>query len=369
MTNHILVLHEGNPASGTRGGDVYWQHLFAELSATHELVYANREALGITGVVTGAQYATALERYLRDVKWRGAVLHDGSSFYSMTESNRMLKRHGWGPIISFMQEWVPARQDSFRMRLHLNRYMFRFLHSVDAHVAVSQWLRDRIRHLGVSGRRVDVARPGVPDACFESALHVHHVPSPRLRVISAGIYHPSKGQHVLAEAMGLLAARDPQAREHYEVNMFGAINATNQSYFDRLRERVRELALTDNVLLHGHISQQELFAAYAGSDVFAFTASGEGLALVVIESMMHGCIPVVARDSAMVELLGGGKLGVAVDHSPEALANALERIRNQLRIQSDWPVKVAQGARAEALTWTQAARACADRIRARIAER
>lgn len=365
-TPRILVLYEGNPFSGTRGGDVYAQHLFTRLREEADIVVVNRETLGLLGTVSGTDYAKTLRKFLANETWRGGVLLDGSSFYLMTETTRMLKREGWGPIVTVLQEWLPARERTLRLRLHLTRYMLRFVHTIDAHVAVSNWLRRRLKLLGVAGRNIDVARPGVSVSCFESATTVVRRASPITRIVSAGVYHPSKGQLLLVEAMGELAKRVPNALNEYRVDLYGDMPPQSDSYVQRVRQRITELGLTAAVHLHQHISQTQLWEAFGSSDVFTFMAEGEGLPLVVLESMLHGCVPVVPHASPMVELLDGGKFGVAAALNPRGLATALESVRRRLRVQPHWPSDIAQQARSTTLRWPDAVNACAGHVLTRL---
>src|SRR4051812_31036955 len=56
-TPRILALYEGDPFAGTRGGDVYAQHLMTRLRKHADVVAVNRETLGLRGTVTGVEYA------------------------------------------------------------------------------------------------------------------------------------------------------------------------------------------------------------------------------------------------------------------------------------------------------------------------
>ena len=365
-TPRILVLYEGNPFAGTRGGDVYVQHLLTRLGEQVEIIAVNREKLGLRGAVTGAQYANAMKSFLADKTWRSPVLLDGSSFYLMAETTRMLKQEGWGPIVSVLQEWLPAREQGLRMRLHLSRYMFRFVHTVDAHVSVSSWLKKRLTRLGVSSRNIDVARPGVPVACFQSAATTVRPPSPVLRIVSAGVYHPSKGQRLLVEAMGELARRKPDELNQYRVDMYGFISPDSQSYVVKLRERTAELRIGSAVHMHEQIGQAQLWETFGASDVFMFMAEGEGLPLVVLESMLHGCVPVVPLGTPMVELLDGSNFGLSVAPNARAVVAALETVRRRIMSQPLWPSEIAAQAAATTLPWPDAVEACAGHVLARM---
>ena len=367
LKRKLVTLYEGEQTSGVRGGQVYWQRLLAHLEPDFDIITANRKALGVEGVVSGREYAAAVQRFLGEKSFRGPIVHDGSSFYQMVDTNRMLRKNGWGPIINFLQEWVPAREPSFRMRLHMSRFMLRFVHGVDAHVAVSDWLKQRLVRIGVPPSRVDVARPGVSEACFESARKSTRSSSPTLRVVTAGLYHPSKGQSLLVEALGIVAEKSPQRLSKLRVDMYGSIpEGPNRDYYDGLHARIGQLGLGSVVELHGHTSQQQLWDTFGQADVFAFMAQGEGLPLVVMEAMLHGCVPVIPSGSPMEPLMKDGRFGSAIKPKPAALASELMRIHERLESNRGWHDDIARAGYDETLDWDEASEACANFIRARI---
>jgi glycosyltransferase involved in cell wall biosynthesis len=97
-----------------------------------------------------------------------------------------------------------------------------------------------------------------------------------------------------------------------------------ERYHDRLQELVRELRLSE-VILTGHVDDQELYAFYRVADVFLCLSEHEGFCVPLQEAMLFG-LPVVAFEAGAVrETLRGGGL-LLQDKSPELVAEVLARV-------------------------------------------
>jgi L-malate glycosyltransferase len=99
----------------------------------------------------------------------------------------------------------------------------------------------------------------------------------------------------------------------------------HERYYDRLRERVRDLRL-DEVVFSGHVDDDELMAFYSVADAFLCLSEHEGFCVPLLEAMTFG-IPVVAYDAgAVAETLRGG--GVLLkEKRPEVVAELLRTLR------------------------------------------
>lgn len=94
-----------------------------------------------------------------------------------------------------------------------------------------------------------------------------------------------------------------------------------ERYYDRLVDMVRELRLSE-VVLTGHVDDDELYAYYRSADVFLCLSEHEGFC-VPLQEAMHFGLPVVAYEAGAVrETLHGGGL-LLQDKSPELVAEVL----------------------------------------------
>jgi len=91
-----------------------------------------------------------------------------------------------------------------------------------------------------------------------------------------------------------------------------------------LEKLVRDLALEDRVWLAGRVENPLKY--FARSPVSALASYSEGLANVIVESMLCGCTPVATNcPSGPAEVLGHGRYGYIVPmHDPAALATGIE---------------------------------------------
>ena len=100
-----------------------------------------------------------------------------------------------------------------------------------------------------------------------------------------------------------------------------------------LGARVRDSGLEDRVEIRGRVSDEELRAAYAGSDVLVLPSildargDTEGLGVVLLEAMSYG-VPVVGSDiGGITDIVEHNKSGLLVPPGdPAALAQTLERL-------------------------------------------
>lgn len=69
------------------------------------------------------------------------------------------------------------------------------------------------------------------------------------------------------------------------------------SYLEKIKERVKELSLEDNVIFTGFISKKEMEKYYLDSKLFVMTSMTESFGLVLIEAMSYK-VPCIAFDSA-----------------------------------------------------------------------
>jgi glycosyltransferase involved in cell wall biosynthesis len=100
------------------------------------------------------------------------------------------------------------------------------------------------------------------------------------------------------------------------------------AYSRALERFVDELGLRHAVTFRGQVSDDDLVAAMAGSDVLVVASQHEGFGVPVVEAMAMG-LPVVANDAgALPEIVGDA--GLLVDaRDPYALAAGIDQTRRQ----------------------------------------
>jgi len=144
----------------------------------------------------------------------------------------------------------------------------------------------------------------IPDASLPSVL-----PEPR-RVVYAGPVSVRKGAHYLLEAWKRLGARSAG-----ELHLYGRNLLPGRCLVGR----------GSDVVLHGPVSQPELFAAFQGALVLALPTLCDGWGSVVSEAMAHGLPVITTSNAGAADLIEEGRNGFVVPPAdPGALADRIE---------------------------------------------
>jgi glycosyltransferase involved in cell wall biosynthesis len=242
------------------------------------------------------------------------------------------------PLIS-----APNARD--RVALRADARGVRRAHAV---VAVSEATRrDLLAHLGLAPERVHVVPEGIDHGRFRPVAP-RAVPWPY--VLFVGSEHPRKELVTLLHAFALLK-REPRFAELKLVKV-GAPGTSEAPFHAPVARAVRELGLEREIVLAGHVPDDELPGWYAGARVLAFPSRYEGFGLPPLEAMACGC-PVVGSTAGGVPEVTGGVAPCVAPGDPGALAAAL---RGVLDDEAGRAERVARGrARAARFTWQRAA--------------
>src|SRR5919197_5797938 len=110
------------------------------------------------------------------------------------------------------------------------------------------------------------------------------------------------------------------------------------SYLDRLKAQVRDEHLTKNVTFTGSVNAEQLVAYYRGATALLTLSDHEGFCVPLIEAMRSD-LPIVAHGAgAIPETLGDA--GVLLeDKTPDAVADALERVVGDQQLREDLVAK------------------------------
>jgi glycosyltransferase involved in cell wall biosynthesis len=95
-----------------------------------------------------------------------------------------------------------------------------------------------------------------------------------------------------------------------------------------LRAMIAELPCKDRIQMPGRVTEKEMKAIMADSDVFLLTSDFEGLPLALLEAMESGCVPVVYKiDSGVGDVIKDGESGLLVPHGDTVeFAKTLKRL-------------------------------------------
>lgn len=209
----------------------------------------------------------------------------------------------------------------------------RKLAAADATVTVSEFNLAHLRaEFGADAARVHRVYNGLDLAAFP-----YTSPADRPPVIAAvGRLVEKKGFGDLLEAIALLRARGREV----QVQLVGT-----GALAEVLAEQVRQLGLTDVVVLRGALPQGEVRAVVQEAAVFAAPcvvgADGnrDGLPTVLLEAMALGTPCVATPVTGIPEVIVDGVSGLLVpEHDPAALARALARLLDDGELREDLAV-------------------------------
>ncbi len=228
------------------------------------------------------------------------ILQDQLVHPSCFHLNRRLRRAVRTPIVSLIhllrhsQSW-PRWQH--RLYHGVER---RYLATVDGFIFVNRQIEARVHAMravmppGViappAGDHLDGAL--TPDDIWRRAQR-----SGPLKIAFVGNLTPLKGLHVVLQALAQMP------RDSWCLTVMGSLDR-DSSYVRRIRHEVAAQGWEGRVKLLGVVSQVEVSAHLAQSDLFAVPSNPESYSIAYLEAMSHG-LPVVAHvqsdSAALVE--------------------------------------------------------------------
>jgi glycosyltransferase involved in cell wall biosynthesis len=185
--------------------------------------------------------------------------------------------------------------------------------SVDAVLAVSNWIKTQLVRAGLRQDRVFVAESGTDFSRFQKSLpgaearNMLDIPPQAFVIGNVGSIETQKGQLFLLQAFSQLVCRNPSIPYHL-------IFVGGGSGLEECRSFVHRLNISDQVLFAGFHSDIENY--YAAMDVLFLStipAMGEGWSGAIREAMAAG-VPVIAvRQESILEQIQNGETGLLVD--------------------------------------------------------
>ena len=216
------------------------------------------------------------------------------------------------------------------------------LRRVDALIAVSAALRERLIELGAAPERVTVLRNGVdtdtfrPPADRAVARAALGLTAPTL--LSVGGLIPRKGHHLTIAAMTGLP----------EFSLLIAGEGPEQA---RLAADIARLGLAGRVRLLGPVPHEALPACYGAADAMVLASAREGWANVLLESMACGTPVIASNIPGNPEVVQSRAAGLIVrENTPQGIAAAVRALF------ADPPARAATRAYAERFGWEETSR-------------
>lgn len=191
-------------------------------------------------------------------------------------------------------------------------------------ICVSNYTRDRlVERFPNASERVRVVGEGVETRFQPQTNGVMEAARERLAggnpyVLFVGTIEPRKN---LDRLIGAFEAAVRRSSAPHHLVIAGAWGWKNSP----VRTAYETSTVRDRIHIAGYISDEDLPAAYAGADVFAYPSQAEGFGLPPLEAMACGTAVMTSNNSSLPEVVGNAAL--LVDPLDEAdLAAGLERL-------------------------------------------
>ncbi|MCC7066533.1 MAG: glycosyltransferase family 4 protein [Planctomycetes bacterium] len=199
---------------------------------------------------------------------------------------------------------------------------FRYTRLCDHAIAICEAIRQRLLAAGMPKERITLVYDGLDPAPWtglqqgKAAARTRlGIPADAQVIACAGVLRPRKGQHVLLDAFGKIAAQHPKAV------LFLAGGGTE---LEKLKAQAASLGLQNRVYLPGPV--RPVFDVYAAADVFTMPSFHEGLCNACLEAGFAALPQVVSTAGGNGEIVQDGVTGAVVPSGDsEALAGALSR--------------------------------------------
>ena len=213
-------------------------------------------------------------------------------------------------------------------------------------VTDSQFVADDLaRHIDVSSKPIHVIPLGLTKSNVVGTDRPHWIPEGPF-LFSIGNFLQHKNFQSLVEMMKHLSG--------YKLIVAGK---TETPYGKKVLQKIKQLGLTDQVLLPGMISDVERAWLYQNCDVFVFPSLTEGFGFPVLEAMQFGKPVVMSNRTSLPEIAGDSGFFFPSYEAPE-MAKAV--IDAEQAFQNNSSLAIQSRRHAESFSWQATAQQYAD---------
>ena len=247
------------------------------------------------------------------------------------------------------------RKYNFRQRIREEKSIY---DACDALIATTPQQRDIVTQSEYDAPRekIFVIPPGYDDSRFfpvsqasRQALKQEYGQEGRI-VLALGRMAHNKGYDLLIRAMPVVTSRLEDAR------LLLAVGSTEpstreQEQIQELKDIAAELGISDRVIFHDYIPDEELPDYYRLADVFALSSRYEPFGMTAVEAAACGTPTVITTEGGLWEHVTWGLEAIyANPYDPEAFGHALYNVLAQPKISAQIAKYGSQMARAH-FTW------------------
>jgi len=240
------------------------------------------------------------------------MLQDELAHPSLVRTNRHLPY----PVVGIVHH---LRSSERRRLTPLYRAVERaYLSTVEGVVCNSTATREAVTELGVDDAVIAPPAGDRFDPEIDPADIDERARNGPLQIVFVGNIAPRKGLDTLVDG---LAAAETDA----ELTVVG--EATDESYVDSVKRRVRRAGIENRVRFAGHLDDAALASRLEASSLLAMPSRYEGFGIVYLEGMSFGLPALASRAGGATDIVTDGETGVLVDpDDSDAVADAIETL-------------------------------------------
>ncbi len=230
----------------------------------------------------------------------------------------------------------------------------RTLQLADFVISVSQYSKDDIlrffdypedRIVVVHSAPHEMFRPLRDDLLIETFLQKYKLKNRRY-ILNIGTLEPGKNQVRLVKAFHALPL---SVRENLKLVIVGDKGWLYEDIFST----IEKLGLRDDVIIAGHVNDNDLICFYNCAEMLAYPSLNEGFGMPVLEAMACDLPVIIADTSALPEIAGDAALRVE-PHDIAGMAEAMESVLTDSECKNMLINKGRQ--RAKKFSWKKTAR-------------
>ncbi len=144
-------------------------------------------------------------------------------------------------------------------------------------------------------------------------------------ILTVGALKHRKGYHLSIPAFGSIAQEFPELK-YVIIGDQGM-----RSYYQKMKNLVRELNLNDRVLFFEKVDDKDLIRYYNDAKLFVLTSvtepdTVEGFGMVYLEANACGIPTIGAQNSGAEAAIVNSSTGILVKHDPKDIADAMKKI-------------------------------------------
>lgn len=144
-------------------------------------------------------------------------------------------------------------------------------------------------------------------------------------LITVGRIEPAKGQMILMEALGILAAKEVE----YQLVLVGPVD--DEDYVKQMRESAAKTGLGGRIVWAGPQGHESLINWLCAADIFLLASENEGCPNSLLEAMACQVPAVVTPVGGVPELINEGDGCIFVKRTAEAFARGIEEMTGRNR--------------------------------------